>query len=215
MKQPMTLRWQSSSRYHTALLTPDLFGGWVLVTTSGNRAGQGGRVRQQPLRDYEQGLEALRRLRHRRRLEGYICREAGFSSLDHLDVHDADVRAAGTLALVRVFRAWGLEESEQAALLGLEGKALGKLLDGCALADDPELLTRSRHLLAINKALRLRFGHDAEVLRAWLRQPCASLDAQTPLAAMLASLASLTHLRNQLSQASDLARGCAHSHASH
>ncbi len=204
----MSLRWQSSSRYHTAMLTPDLFGEWVLVTTSGSRVGKGGRLRQQPLRDYEQGLEALRRLRHRRRLEGYVCREAAFSSLDHLDVHDADVRAANTLSLLRIFRAWDVDEAEQAALLGLDLKALGSLLDGCTLADDPELLTRSRHLLAINKVLRLRFGHDAEALRTWLRRP-ANLNDPSPLAAMLASLVSLARLRDQLCQASDLARGCA------
>lgn len=213
MKQPMSLRWQSSSRYHTAMLTPDLFGGWVLVTTSGSRVGKGGRMRQLPLRDYAQGLEALRHLRHRRRLEGYVCREAGFSSLDHLDAHAADVRAAGALALLRVFRAWDVDEAEQAALLGLDAKGLGRLLDGCALADEPELLTRTRHLLAINKVLRLRFGHDADALRAWLRWPCPNLNGQAPLAAMLTSLASMARLRGQLSQASDRARGCERANA--
>lgn len=209
MKQPLSLRWQSSSRYHTAMLTPDLFGDWVLVTTSGSRVGGSGRMRQQPLRDYAQGLEALRRLRHRRRLEGYVCREAAFRDLDHLDVHDAEVRAANTLALLRVFRAWDVDEAEQAALLGLDLRALGRLLDGCALDDEPGVLARSRHLLAINKVLRLRFGQDADALRAWLRRPCPSLHGQAPLSAMLASLASLAHLREQLSHASDRTRSCA------
>ncbi len=213
MKQPLSLRWQSSSRYHTAILTPDLFGGWVLVTTSGSRVGRGGRMRQLPLRDYAQGLEALRRLRHQRRLEGYVCRGAAFSGLDHLDVHDADVRAAGALALLRVFRAWDVDEAEQATLLGLGQKALGSLLDGCVLADEPELLGRTRHLLAINKVLRLRFGNDADALRAWLRRPCPNLNGQAPLPAMLASLASLARLRDQLSHASDRARTCANANA--
>lgn len=208
MTQPISLRWQSASRYHTAVLAPDLFGEWVLMTTSGDSEQGAGRIRQRTLQDYAEGVEAIRRLRHKRRVEGFECHEAAFSALDHLEAHHAEVRAAGALALVRLFRDWAVDATTQAALLGLDGQGLERLLDGAALADEPNLLARARHLLAINKVLRLRFAGDVEVLRDWLRQPCHALGETTPLAAMQMSLDSLASLRTRLGEASDHARGC-------
>lgn len=208
MKSPLTLRWNSASRYHTAMLTPDLFGGWVLVTTSGSHGKGAGRVRQQPLEDYQQGVEAIRRLRHRRRLEGCDFTEAGFTPLPQLDPHDTDLRGAESDALARLFLSWNATEAEQAALLGLSARQLAELKDGIPLPESPETLTRAGHLLAINKSLRLRFGADVEAARTWLRLERKELGGRTPLTAMLESLADLALIRRHLARESDLARGC-------
>lgn len=208
MKPPLSLRWRSPSHYHTALLTPDLFGGWVLVTTSGKREQGSGRLRQQPLASYEQGLEAVRRLRHRRRLEGCAVPDAGFLPLDHLDRHDDAVRGAESDALTRMFLAWGLSQEEQSGLLGIDERHVAELLDGQPLPEQPELLTRAGHLLAVNKSLRLRFGADRQALRDWLRQPRKELGQRSALEVMLASPGELALLRGHLARECDLARGC-------
>ncbi len=203
MKQPLTLRWKTARHYHTALLTPDLFGGWMLVTASGDCGEKNGRVQQKPLASYEQGIEAVRRLRHRRRLEGYdLCG----SAFTQLDAHDVAVPSAASDALLRLGKGWDLDAAEQAALLGVDARTLGQIQDGAALSD--AVLARFRHLLAINKALRLRFADDPHVMRTWLRQPCSTLRGESPLAAMLASGDSLARLRDHLALESDRARGC-------
>lgn len=205
MKQPLTLRWKSARHYHTALLTPDLFGGWVLVTSSGDCGEKNGRVHQKPLASYEQGMEAVRRLRHRRRLEGYDFCGGTFTQLDARDV--AVPRSAND-ALLRLFQAWGLDPAEQAAVLGVDAPTLGQFQDGCPLPDDAALLQRARHLLAINKALRLRFAGAGDALRAWLRRPCPELGGHSPVQAMLKSATALANLRDHLALESDQARGC-------
>jgi hypothetical protein len=205
MKQPLTLRWKNARHYHTAMLTPDLFGGWVLVTSSGDCGEKNGRVHQKPLSSYEQGIEAVHRLRHRRRLEGYDFCGGAFTQLDARDV--AVPRTAND-ALLRLFKAWDLDPAEQAALLGIDARTLGRLQDGCALPDEAILLERVKHLLAINKSLRLRFAGDPEALRAWLRRPCPALGEHSPLQAMLKSATALANLRDHLALESDKARGC-------
>ncbi len=90
MEQPLSFRWQNADNYYTALLTPDLFGGWTLVTASGACAGKAGRVSQKPLDNYEKGLDAIRQLRHRRRREGYELCGAGFAEF-HVSTRTASI----------------------------------------------------------------------------------------------------------------------------
>ena len=201
MKQPLTLHWKSAGHYSTAMLTPDLFGGWVLVTTSGSR--DGGRVRQKVLASYEQGIEAVCRLRHRRRLEGYDLCDTAFTQLD---AHEVALPGAAGAALLHLFKAWGLNVTEQATLLDIDARALGQLQDGCAFPE--EAVDRVKHLLAINKSLRHRFNGDAEAVRTWLRRPCAALRNQSPLQVMLGSVSALPRLRDRLGHESGLAREC-------
>ncbi|MBI5331611.1 MAG: DUF2384 domain-containing protein [Betaproteobacteria bacterium] len=208
MNEPLTLHWESTGHYRSAMLMPDLFGGWVLVTTTGERDRRASRVRQQIMDSYEDGVAALNRLRHRRRREGYALRAASFTALEGFDTHAESVRAAETYALLRLFTAWDLGVEEQAALLDLDPRALDRLQDGQALRDDATLLARATHLLAINKALRLRFGADAKLKCDWLRRPCPSLQGQTPLAAMQESFQALAGLRERLGVEADQARGC-------
>lgn len=208
MEQPLTLRWRSDERYFTALLTPDLFGGWMLVTSSCSRLERGGRVSQKALANYDQGLEAIRRLRHRRRREGYDLCDEGFAEIGGLDPHARDLRAAETNALLRLFEAWALSTAQQAALLNVDARALAQYLDGRPLADDPALLVRVRHLLAIHKVLRLRYNRDAKVIHEWLHLPCSRLQGRCPLDVMLASAEGLRSLRQHLEREADAGRGC-------
>lgn len=208
MEQPLTLRWQSAEHYYTAMLTPDLFGGWMLVTDSGSRTGRSGRVQRKPLPSYAKGLDAIQQLRHRRRREGYELCGGSFAGFERFDPHDPDLRGAETNALLRLFEVWGLGVAEQAALLGVDAKTLAGYLDGRPLADDPALLARANHLLAIHKVLRLRYANDREIIRAWLRQPCPRLGEHFPLYAMLDGPDGLAALRRRLEQEADAFRGC-------
>jgi len=211
MEQPLTYRWQSAENYYTAMLTPDLFGGWTLVTASGARAGKAGRVQQKPLPSYEKGLDALRRLRQRRRREGYALCGTGFAEFERLDPHSADLRSAETLALLRLFDAWQLSREEQAALLGLDVRTLEAYLDGRPLADDAVLLSRVAHLLAINKVLRLRYGDRPDFLCEWVRLPNVKLDGRRPLDIMMQSREALAAMRRHLDEAAGKFRTCGRS----
>lgn len=209
MEQPLTFRWQNADNYYTAMLTPDLFGGWTLVTASGARAGKAGRVQQKVLPSYEQGLDAIRQLRHRRRREGYELCGTGFAEFQRFDPHSVDLRAAETQALLRLFDAWQLSREEQADLLGIEVRSLEGYLDGRPLADDSVLLGRVAHLLAINKVLRLRYGERPDFLQEWLRLPNVRLAGRRPLDLMLASREGLSAMRRHLEREAGQLRACA------
>lgn len=208
MEQPVSLRWQTPVHVYTARLLPDLFGGWVLVTTSGIRGTRAGRLHQRPLDSYAEGLDALRRLRRRRRREGCELCVSGFSEFTRLDPHGADVRGAEASALLRLFDVWGVAGAEQATLLAVEPPTLDGYLDGRPLADDPALLSRANDLLAIHKVLRLRYANRPEVIREWLRSPCGRLDGRSPLAVLLAAPEGLAALRRQIEQEADRLRSC-------
>lgn len=208
LNQPKLLRWEAVDRYRTAMLMPDLLGAWVLVVSYAYKNGEGGRVRQKVLPSYQQGLEALARLRHRLRRQGFEFRETSFTAFTHLDGHDEVMRGAEALALLRVFRDWGLEDGAQARVLDIDARQLGRLQDGDPLPDDEALLSRVRHLLAINKALRLRFDGNAQAIRDWLGHPCPALGGRSPLDILLHSPASLVNLRSHLMQVSALACEC-------
>ncbi|MBK6743277.1 MAG: DUF2384 domain-containing protein [Hydrogenophilales bacterium] len=207
MEQPLTLHWQSAERYYTAMLAPDLFGGWVLVTDSGGRDSRGGRVQRKPMPDYPHGLDALRQLRHRRRREGYTLCSSSFTEFERIDAHSPDLRAAESAALQRVFLDWDISLDDQAVLLGIGSTALDSFLDGRPLPDEPVLLLRAKHLLAIHKALRLRLGH-VPLIREWLRYPRVELNGRTPLDVMLGTLDDLSNLRGLVAQVSELAADC-------
>lgn len=208
MEQPLTYRWQNAEHYYTAMLTPDLFGGWTLVTASGARAGKSGRVSQKPLPSYEKGLDALRQLRQRRRREGYQLCGTGFAEFQRLDPRSTDLRSAESQALLRLFESWQVTREEQCALLGIEARALDGYLDGRPLADDTVLLGRVAHLLAINKRLRLRYGSRPDFAREWIRLPNVRLEGQRPLDVMMASREGLAALRRQLEAHAIEARAC-------
>jgi hypothetical protein len=208
MEQPLTYRWQNAENYYTAMLTPDLFGGWTLVTASGARLGKAGRVHQKPLPSYEQGLDAIRQLRHRRRREGYELCGAAFAEFQRFDPRSVDLRSAETQALLRLFDAWQLTREEQSNLLGIDARSLDGYLDGRPLADDTVLLDRVANLLAIHKVLRLRYAEQPDFLQEWVRLPNVKLAGHRPLDLMMASREGLSAMRQHLDQEAGKFRVC-------
>ncbi len=205
----MTLHWHSPTRDYSAMLMADLFGGWMLVTTSGSRQGGTGTLRRKPLANYDEGLKALRALRHRHRREGREVCGTSFFELPCYDRTAPESRTALVSALTRVFEQWALSDAEAAALLGIDPGRLARYLDGAPLPADASLILRAGHVLAINKALRLRLGGRPRAMQAWLRGPCASVGGRMPLAVMCGSEAALSGLRAALEHACDEARACA------
>lgn len=180
------------------MLTPDLFGGWMLVTSSGARDGRGGRVYQKAVESYEQGLENLRQLRHRRRHEGYDLCGGAFAEFERFDPHARELRAAESNAILRVFELWQVTPEEQAGLLGTDIRTLNGYLDGKPLADDEELLGRVSHLLAVHKVLRLRYGDRPEFIPEWLRLPNPRMEGKRPIELMLDGPDGLEDFRGHL-----------------
>ncbi len=202
----MTLHWHTATHDYSAMLTPDLFGDWVLITTSGARGGGAGRVHSKQVASYGNGMQALQALRQRYRRQGRQLCAATFSEISRFDGPEA--REAWASALRRVFENWALTVEEQAGLLGIGERALRRYLDGAPLENDASLLARAGHVLAINKALRLRLGRNAEAMRAWLNRPCQHLGQHSPLQVMHGSAAGLARLRAALEHAMDCSRGC-------
>jgi|GEM_PF-631145 len=208
MEQPLTQHWQSEEGYYTVLLSPDLFGGWVLITASGKRGSRTGRVQHKPVESYAAGLESLRRVRQRRRREGYTLCGSGFMELSDLNPHSQENRNAEAEALFRMFQIWRLERAEQAALLDVTPKQLDAFRDSGALADAPELLRRSSHLLAIHKALRTLYAGDARRVGDWLHQPNPRFEAGSPLQLMLSGQEGLKVVRRYLEAEADMQVCC-------
>jgi len=198
MEQPITLHWQSREAYSTAFLTPDLFGGWVLITASGKRDGRPGRVRHQPFPTYASGLEKLNALRRKRRSEGYALCATGFLELDDLDPRSSASREAETSAVMRAFRNLAIAREQQAILLDVDMTAINAYLDGKTLPDDPPLLARVGLIMAIHKALHLLFAGAPQQASAWIRAPNPRFDSALPLDLMLSSLDGLKIVRAYL-----------------
>lgn len=202
----MTLHWHTETHDYSALLTPDLFGEWTLITTSGSRLGGSGRMHRKHVESYGKGMQALRALRQRYRRQGRQLCAAAFSEIHRFDGPEA--RDAWADALGRVSLNWALTRAEQARLLGIDERTLNRYLGRAALPDDAAFIARVGHVLAIHKALRLRLGQDVEAVRAWLRRPSTSLDQRIPLDVMCRSDSALAGLRAALEHAMDTARCC-------
>ncbi len=198
MEQPITLHWQSKEAYFTAVLSPDLFGSWVLVTAGGKRDGRAGRVQHKPMPTYANGLENLNRLRKKRRSEGYTLCATGFMELDNLDPQSPASRNAETSAVLRAFRNLAIPLAQQALLLGVEESVINAYLDGKALANIPQLLDRVRLIMAIHKALHSLFAGDPIRAQEWMRRPNPRFDQARPLELMLDSLDGLKIVRAYL-----------------
>ncbi len=165
MEQPVSLHWQSKDAYYTALLTPDLFGGWVLITAHGKREGRAGRVSHKPLNSYASGISAINILRKKRRVEGFILCTSGFMEMEDLNPHSLASRSAETSAVMRAFRNLSIAPEQQAILLEVDAATLSGYLDGASLADSKSLLARVAMIMAIHKALFQLFSGAPEQAR--------------------------------------------------
>jgi hypothetical protein len=79
-------------------------------------------------------------------------------------------RKALSEAVTEVLSRWQLTDDDQAMLLGLPDPArLADFREGEPLPDDPELLERVGHLLAVHRALNKIYGGDQILCNRWMR----------------------------------------------
>ena len=112
------------------------------------------------------------------------------------EVHSPETRLALAEAVLGVLGGWGVAPAKQAALLGLADTA--PLSHGQPLPDDPGVLERAGHLLAIERALKRRQPDDPAARQAWLMLPAAELDGQPPLRVMLDGMDGIKRVRSLL-----------------
>jgi hypothetical protein len=112
------------------------------------------------------------------------------------EVHDPETRLALAEAVLGVLGGWGVAPAKQAELLGLADTA--PLRQALPLPDDPGVLERAGHLLAIERALKRRHADDPAARHAWLMLPAAALDGQPPLRVMLDGMEGIKRVRSLL-----------------
>jgi hypothetical protein len=91
-----------------------------------------------------------------------------------VDWGSREARSRLAAMVSRLLAHWQLTAAEQAAVLGLSAgsrSTLARYRGGEPLADNRDLLDRTRHLLAIHKSLRLLFPHDRSLAYRWMTQP--------------------------------------------
>ena len=110
-------------------------------------------------------------------------------------------RAKLATMVTRLFDHWGLEQSEQLALLGLsEGSrtTLHRYRHGRALSNNRDLLDRVSHLLGIHKSLRILYPHNRDLAYRWPKSPNKRLHDMTPVEFVrregFGGLASIRHM---------------------
>jgi len=100
------------------------------------------------------------------------------------EIKDAESRRALAVAVLALFASWQHHEVNQAALLGM--RDISGLRNGEPLPEDPEVMERAGHLLAIGRALRKAFPKQLSIRTHWVSSPHAKLFGATPLQYMLA-----------------------------
>lgn len=92
-------------------------------------------------------------------------------------------RRALAEVLLAMFRQWGVEEPQQAELLGMEEVA--SLWEGAALPNQTNVLERAGLLLAINRKLEKKYADQPLMREQWVCSPNIWLRGLSPLEKML------------------------------
>jgi len=100
------------------------------------------------------------------------------------ELRDADSRKALAEVVSALLGRWQLTAADRLALLGLEGRAEPK--PGEALPDNPALLERAGHLLAIDRALARLYPYQPGLRDRWVSLAEPRLAGRRPLDVMLA-----------------------------
>jgi hypothetical protein len=109
------------------------------------------------------------------------------------ELHSPATRQALAEAILSVLDGWGIHPAKQAELLGMTDVA--SLKQGQALPDDPGVLERAGHLLAIERALKQLYPDDPASRHASLMLPLAELGGQPPLLVMLGGVDGIKQVR--------------------
>lgn len=90
-------------------------------------------------------------------------------------------------AFVNTCRRWGLDEDDQAVLLGFNsGDVVGRqMLTGCILALSRDVEDRVGYVIAISLGLGILFNERVDAENQWLKLPRKSLHDQSPLDCIL------------------------------
>jgi hypothetical protein len=100
------------------------------------------------------------------------------------ELRDFESRRALAEAVTALLDRWNLAAADRSSLLGLDQEAA--LRPGEALPEDPAVLQRTGHLLAIGRALRRVYPYLPTLRDGWVATPEPALAGKTPLAVMLA-----------------------------
>lgn len=105
------------------------------------------------------------------------------------------------------FAEWGLDATDQVALLGLPAdtkpRALLRYRRGTPLPGNPDLIARAEMLLAIQHALHSAFPHNPALGALWITTRSVVLGDRSPLEVMQAGgLDSIRHMHQRLTGAS-------------
>ena len=106
---------------------------------------------------------------------------------NEVDLDSADSRKSLAALVIKLFRLWGLNTSDQLELLGLSSKSrsmLSKYGKGEALPATRDMLDRVGWLLAIHKALRLLYPRNEDIRYSWVSRRNAAFDNLAPLDVM-------------------------------
>jgi hypothetical protein len=110
------------------------------------------------------------------------------------EIHTPETLAALADAVLAVLGDWGVAPAKQVELLGLAAPQI----PGQPLPDDPGVLERAGHLLAIERALKRRYPEDPAARHAWLMLPESGLGARAPLRVMLDGVEGIKRARSLL-----------------
>jgi hypothetical protein len=99
------------------------------------------------------------------------------------ELRDLASRRALAEAVTALLDRWNLAAGDRSSLLGLDPWA--GLRPGEALPEDPAVLQRAGHLLAIDRALRRVYPYQPTLRDRWVATPEAVLGGRPPLAVML------------------------------
>lgn len=99
-----------------------------------------------------------------------------------------------------MFDRWQLTEADQATLLGLADPAdVVQYREGMPLPDDPDLLERVGHLLAIYRVLQRIYGREPALCNRWILAKDLLLGHRSPLEVVrLEGLEGLKAIRRSL-----------------
>ncbi len=98
-------------------------------------------------------------------------------------LHSSEARQGLAEVVMALLQRWGLSPQRQAELLAVTD--IGPFRDGEPLPDDPGVLERAGHLLAIDRSLQRLYGEDPVTQDHWVTFRNPELGDLSPLTLML------------------------------
>jgi hypothetical protein len=93
-----------------------------------------------------------------------------------------------TRGILSMLEEWEIASGDQLILLGMAGapaREVNRLRDSRPLPDDPEIMSRVEHLIAIADALRTTYPFSKRMGKLWMHKPNRKFRQRTPVATMV------------------------------